>query len=142
MDNAKSEYKSSLVECLGHFQLLESCLKDYLSICHLTIKKRLDGIIPYNFDEKHHEQQSLERLCESFKKYNDNRALHAEIDKMKNKRNDVAHRSYLVLIDSDTKEADLVEKTKMLTELSVSVIDLAQRVIAECRSIEDAYKKL
>ena len=95
MTESTANYKDRAVRVLGTFQMLELSIKIYISAAYHVIRLRLDGEIPFNYDFWHVENFPLEKLLSVFSKLNSNKSLHARLNKLREQRNDVAHRALL-----------------------------------------------
>lgn len=67
-----------VLNLLANFQLVELALKVYLGHCYEIVRKRVEGIIPFNLDFKSIWRHALKRLIELFVECNSNRALQRE----------------------------------------------------------------
>lgn len=92
-------YKSLSLKVLGSFQLLEFSLKLYIATAYKVIQEELNGKIPFNYSYPDIKNYPLERLINLFAKLNDNEDLSTRLNKLRDKRNKVAHTSLLCVYD-------------------------------------------
>lgn len=92
-------YKSLSLKVLGSFQLLEFSLKLYIATAYKSIKEEVNGKIPFNYSYSDIKCHPLEKLINIFSKLNENKDLIDRLNKLREKRNRIAHTSLLCAYD-------------------------------------------
>ncbi|MBL8539485.1 MAG: hypothetical protein JNK68_03850 [Betaproteobacteria bacterium] len=135
MDESRDSYKRLILRILGNFQLLEFALKAYIGRAYSVIKSRVGDAIHFDYSEKDVESFPLERLLNTFSKLNTNKELVARLNKLREKRNHIAHTSLIVTMgtkyDPDAVEDKCDEYLLLEDELAQClqlVIEEAQRI--------------
>lgn len=107
--NDKSEYFDDYVTLISailvDFQFIEEGIRMYISRVFNYIETEISGVIPFRYDDKDIEKDSLGKLVNKFEKFNDNNDLIAGMKDLTKYRNDCAHRGFLL-----TNEQAYVEK--------------------------------
>ncbi|KQX99227.1 hypothetical protein ASD22_02830 [Rhodanobacter sp. Root480] len=118
-----------LLRVLGAFQLLEFALKLYISTAYAVIKQSLDGSVHFGYAYKDIQRFPLEKLMNVFTKLNDNIELQSRINKLRDKRNDIAHGALLY-------RHDLIRDLLAL-DVEAHVVDLSktEQEVDECLSL-------
>ena len=102
------EYIDKIPKAFLNFQYIEETLKQYLYIFETITIYRFKGIVDYKFEEsdfKKIEKMSLGKLIEIFSRRNNNNELIEKLNELAEKRNFIAHQSYLaVATESDKKD--------------------------------------
>lgn len=118
-------HESRSIDLLAQIQLIELSLKIYLAAAYGVTRQALNGSLPFKYGYKDIENWPLERLLAAFSKLNDDSALQARLNKLRDIRNAVAHRALLyrhdvirsVLgIDLDEHVVDVDEARKEANE--------------------------
>lgn len=125
-------YKSLNLKVLGSFQLLELSLKLYIATAYKVIRDNLNGKIPFNYTYSDIKNYPLERLINLFTKLNDNKELLAHLNKLRDKRNKIAHTSLLCVYDvfREILDEDIHENYAELSATE-SEVDQCLGLIAE-----------
>ncbi|PQA78484.1 hypothetical protein [Rhodoferax sp. TS-BS-61-7] len=105
-------YKERVVSILSNFQLLELALKIYIGKSYELIQHLVGSRIHFDFSVSDVESYPLERQLNLFGKLNDNESLKTRLNKLKSKRNFVAHEALLVTI-SGNPDVGLLSKNAM-----------------------------
>ena len=71
--------------------MLEQQLKIYIKTTHSIIREKLQGTIPYRFDEENLEKHTLGRLSTIFSRMSNNAEIVERLDKFIKLRNELAH---------------------------------------------------
>jgi hypothetical protein len=71
--------------------MLEQQLKIYIKTTHSIIREKLQGTIPYRFDEENLEKHTLGRLSAIFSRMSNNAEIVERLDKFIKLRNELAH---------------------------------------------------
>ena len=101
MKQEQKFYKDRTVGLLTNFQLLELALKLYIGTSYDYIHMLVEDHIHFDFSITDVENYPLERLLNVFGKLNGNEELKKRLNKLRNKRNYIAHEALLVTIGSD-----------------------------------------
>lgn len=125
-----SEHEMQSLRVLGAFQLLELALKLYISFAYAVIKQSLNGSVHFGYAYKDIQRFPLEKLMNVFSKLNDNIELQSRINKLRDKRNDIAHGALLyrhdlirdlLALDLETHAVDLA-KTEQEVDKCLSLV--------------------
>lgn len=81
---------------LMDFQFIEECLRMYIAKCYEHIACQLRGAPPFQYGYRDLEKDSLGKLVGKFEKLNRNSSLISELRRLTSKRNQVAHRAFLL----------------------------------------------
>jgi hypothetical protein len=92
-----SVYKDQIAEALGAFQLIEEVIKQYLDGAYKLITHKMKGQLKVSLSIDLLRNRTLRGYVNEFKKYNDNYALISKMERLVNKRNNLAHEALLVI---------------------------------------------
>jgi hypothetical protein len=98
MTNTDPRFQEYIFEAGGaltFFQLIEHFLKLYIDYSFKLAAVHLMGKMPFRFTGDDFKNAPLERLLASFRKLSDNGELIAVLEKLKEKRNFFAHKSFV-----------------------------------------------
>lgn len=129
-------YKSTTLRILGQFQLMEFALKHYIGFSYQLIHKQLDGVAPFDYTIKDVENHPLEKLLAIFAKLNDNTELQEKLNKLRSKRNHVAHRSLLVSMGTRDDNEALEKASEEFFYLEDEVVECVQALLDELRHVK------
>lgn len=125
--NDKSKYFDDYVTLISailvDFQFIEEGLRMYISDVFRYIEKELSGVIPFHYDDKDIEKDSLGKLINKFEKFNDNNDLIAELKDLIKYRNDCAHRGFLFPDEQAYDEKYLKSRIKDLEKVKKRTAD-------------------
>ena len=130
--------ESRAFNLLAHFQLVELSLKVYIGTSHRLIASRVQGLMPYNFDERALERAPLERLLAMFKVVNGNAALQKCLASLVDKRNDVAHRMLFPHFGVRRRDADIRRTHDELHAVEVSLNRAMKSLAREIATLKEA----
>ena len=125
----ESIYRLDAVKTLSGFQMLEFSLKIYISVAYNLIAHKVSGIVPFKYKYKDIKNHPLEKLLNLFQKHNDNVDLQKRLNRLRQKRNDLAHTDLLI---AHEELRDILGKD--LTENHVSIQEV-QKELDECLKI-------
>lgn len=134
--------ESRAFNLLAHFQLVELSLKVYIGIAHRLIAVRVDGLMPYNFEERVLERAPLERLLRMFKVVNSNGPLQKRLAGLVDKRNDVAHQMLLPHFGVRRRDADLRRSHDELRAVEESLDRAMKSLAREIVNLEEALGRI
>ncbi len=109
MTNTDPRFQEYIFEAggaLAFFQLIEHFLKLFIDYSFKLAAIHLTGKMPFRFTGDDFKNAPLERLLASFRKLSDNDELIAVLEKLKEKRNFFAHKSFVQYFE----EPDIDEK--------------------------------
>ena len=105
-------YKDRTIGILTNFQLLELALKLYIGKSYDFIHAMVESKIHFDFSIEDVENFPLERLLNIFGKLNNNQELIKRLNKLRAKRNYVAHEALLVTIGNNPNMDTLHKKAE------------------------------
>jgi len=126
---ALADHESRAIDLLGLMQLIELSLKMYLAAAYGVTRQALSGTLPFKYGYKDVENWPLEKLLATFPKVNDNAALQTRLNKLREMRNAVAHRSLLYRHDV------IRDVLGISLEDHVVDVDVARKEANECLTI-------
>jgi hypothetical protein len=138
--NDKSEYFDEYVTLISailvDFQFIEEVIRMYISCVFKYIGTELSGTIPFRYDDKDIEKDSLGKLINKFEKVNNNNDLIAEMKELTKYRNDCAHRGFLLINEQAYDEKYLKNRLKDLEEVKKRTADCLSELQKEVVKIE------
>lgn len=137
MDDPKESYKAITLRILGTFQLLEFALKVYIGRAYVLIKICVGDKIHFDYSASDVESFPLERLVNVFSKLNANEELHARLNKLRDERNHIAHRSLLVTIGSIYDRGAVEDKYVEYFWLEDELTECLKLVIEEAKALKE-----
>lgn len=140
--NYEFNEESRAFNLLASFQLVELSLKIYISLAYEVIRRRVDGLLPFNHDEKSLEKASLERLLGMLKVINNNQALGKLLASLIEKRNDIAHRMLLPHFGIRRRNEDLRKAHDELTRTEKSVNRAMKGLAREIVAVKSVLEKI
>ncbi|WP_214511182.1 hypothetical protein [Pseudomonas brassicacearum] len=135
MDDLRDAYKATILRILGKFQLLEFALKVYISIAYSAISTRVSDVLHFDYSEKDVESFPLERLTNIFSKLNSNKGLILRINKLREERNHIAHRSLIVTMGSMYDRGAVEDKYHGYFWLEDELDECLKKVIEETHTL-------
>jgi hypothetical protein len=137
MDDKRGRYKSTVLRILGGFQTLEFCLKLYIGLAYRLIARCVNGKIHFDYSFSDVETLSLGRLLEIFEKLNANQDLITRLKKLRQERNEIAHKSLLIAMGSnyDLEALDAADEAFFYLEDEVS--ECLSLAIKETKTLKD-----
>lgn len=137
------KFRHTTLEILSSFQVLEFSLKAYIARSYKIIKHKLNEEIPFEYSYNDIKNSPLENLLNIFAKLNNNQELIKKLNKLRNKRNFIAHQAllltediFLELLNEDfgehhenlyTIDAELRECLTLLTEELQKIFSIAPK---------------
>lgn len=110
MDNQKM-YSEAATHALAGFQIVEESLKSYITTYHQTVQKFLPKELIYDYKRSDIEDLALGRLIEVFSKMNRNSLLIDKLRKIKQIRDQLAHKALSKLYGPQKETFDFLENT-------------------------------
>ncbi len=108
------EYIDAVTNVLMSFQYIEVALRSYISLANEKIKDKLNGTIPFKYDNEWIKKDSLGTLIDKFSKVNNNKDLINSLGKLTRDRNQIAHQGFLLTTE---QESDVLYKAFAINEL-------------------------
>jgi hypothetical protein len=115
----KDDFYLSVAEALSGCQLVEQQLKLYIAEALELAKKCIDEKMPFKMTGEDYANEPLGKLITTFKKLSNNDALVADLNRFKDERNFISHRSITHCLDysgelSDSDASDLRPRLKTI----------------------------
>lgn len=129
-------YKAATLRILGTFQLLEFALKAYIGLCYKLIGASVKGKLHFAYSAADVDAFPLERLLNVFSKLNANGELIGRLNKLREERNHIAHRSLLVTMGPMYDLGAIEDKYIEYQFLEDEVTECLKLVIAEAKSLK------
>lgn len=139
MTEPREMYKAATLRIVGTFQLLEFALKAYIVRCYKVIGASVKGTLHFGYSAADVEAAPLERLLNVFSKLNANRELIDRLNKLKEERNHIAHRSLLVTMGLMYDYGAMEDKYIEYQFLEDEVTECLSHVIAEQKLIKSPH---
>ncbi len=133
MKKAKEFYKDRTVGLLASFQLLELSLKIYIGKSYDLIHRLVRDHVHFDFSIGDVENYPLERLLNVFNKLNGNEELKKRLNKLRKKRNYIAHEALLVTIGSNPNMDTLHKKAEDFFYLEDELTECIQLLTNELK---------
>jgi hypothetical protein len=137
MDDPREFYKATTLRILGNFQLLEFALKIYIGRAYAVIKACVGMKMHFDYTEKDVESFPLERLLSVFAKLNANSDLVARLNKLRDERNHIAHKSLLVTLGALYDPAAVEDKNVEYFWLEDELSECLSLVIQEAKALKE-----
>ena len=105
-------------------------LKMYIASAYTLISRETKGVVTFNYSFKDIENYPLERLLNIFQKLNPNTELHKRLNRLRESRNKIAHKSLLFVHDifRELLGEDLEENHELLETLYPEVLSCLAEV--------------
>jgi hypothetical protein len=100
-------YRDGVVLALAGFQLLEDQLKNYLDVYYSAVRFLLAGRLSFEFARADINEAPLERLLTNVDKCCANKDLIKRVRSLVKKRNDLAHKAFLVLYGPRLSDSEM-----------------------------------
>lgn len=136
MSEPRDMYKAATLRILGTFQLLEFALKAYIARCYKVIGASVKGTLHFGYSAADVEAFPLERLLNVFSKLNANHKLIGRLNKLREERNHMAHRSLLITMGPMYDHGAMEDKYIEYQFLEDEVTECLSLVIAEAKLIK------
>lgn len=137
MGDPRVAYKAATLRMLGSFQLLEFALKAYIGRAYSVIRSSVNEKVHFGYSAKDVEAFPLERLLNVFGKLNSNADLITRLNKLKDERNQLAHRSLLITMGSMYDQGAVEDKHNEYFWLEDELAECLAAVIAEGRALKE-----
>jgi hypothetical protein len=136
MEHLRESYKATTLRILGSFQLLEFALKGYIGLAYKVIKRSVGQRIHFNYSEKDVEAFPLERLLNVFGKLNENTDLLKRLNKLREERNHIAHRSLIITMGGMYDQGAIEDKYAEYFWLEDELADCLKLLIEETKLLK------
>lgn len=140
--NQTKEYIIEISLVLYNFQLIEQALKSYICVAIEKIKERTKDVIPYKYNRKWVNNDTLGKLIKKFEKINDNKELIKEIKRLTPYRNKVAHQGLLISVDEWNNSFQMAIQTAQLGSLRDETRKVLSQILKETKIIENNYYQI
>ena len=136
MNDLQARYKTLTTSALASFQLLEFLLKSHIGMVYAFIGHKLDDEVPFSYTKSDVESFALERLLGVFAKLNGNEDLKGRLNKLKDRRNFVAHRALLSLIEAAGMPGLSEEDVAAMYEVDEEVMQCLRLLLKEFELVD------
>ena len=137
----REHYRTSVMNALGGYQLLEQQLKTYLAMYHDAVRVLTKGQLHYGYGESDFQNWPLGRLRSTFAKTNGNDQLAKDIQSLISHRDHIAHQAMTALYDQSIPDQKI---TAMVEEnfTTIRKIQEIQRALAnEMEQVITVFKR-
>lgn len=128
-------YALAASQVLMDFQFIEEALRMYIASAFNVIRTSTQDKVPFKFDRSSVEKDSLGKLIGKYSKLSDNQKLIADLNRVVEDRNLIAHRSLLLTPEEQEPSALAVESSK-LENLHDVLHPMLLEIMEEVRKIE------
>jgi hypothetical protein len=133
----KQVYKErALPDALTNFQFIEEELKNILICCNEIVVRRMSGVAFYTYSKESILDTPLDNLIKRFKFFCDDDDLMSMLNTLRSRRNTIAHRGYLEIINHENDEAKLRESLNQLG----SVIQESEKALHRLQEFHETVK--
>ena len=139
MIDVKESYKAMTLRIMANFQLLELTLKIYIGRAYEFIEIVLADRMHFAYSIKDVENHSLEKLLTTFAKLNSNIELIQRLNKLREKRNHVAHESLLITLGAMKNVELLHTKHGEFFHLEDELAECLTLIIEETRKLHAGF---
>jgi len=117
------QYIAASQSAMLQYQLIECALKSYIKNIHVLIKSRMPSELNFAYNAGDFDLMSLERLLNIFSKYSKNKNLISQLNKLREQRNYIAHKSfsYAFLNAFNDNEISDLELRKIISMRDASI---------------------
>ena len=138
----KEHYRKGANLALAGYQLIESLLKTYIKNYFSIVKSIIGNELYFGFDGQDYEEAPLGRLLQVFSKICDNQKLVKDLQSEIKHRNDVAHKSMLILYSkSKPSIEEFDDLNKSLEVRNKAIHKLYTRLIAQHDLLVEPYEE-
>lgn len=130
MNNQKI-YSEAATHALAGFQIVEESLKDYITAYHQTVKKFLPDELMYQHKRSDIEDLALGKLIEIFSKVNSNILLIGKLRKIKQTRDQLAHKALTKLYGPEKDTFDFLESTDRFIDTAAELGLIIEDILKE-----------
>ena len=124
MEEELNRYKKEFLRALEKFQFIEETLKMCLLSAIEIARIQLSPYFPIKYQSKDIKKLPLGPLINIFIKINDDRTLHRDLRKIREKRNQVAHESLLFTLGELNDKSFITNKIAEMKEIA----DCAEKI--------------
>jgi abortive infection bacteriophage resistance protein len=135
IDQTYTQYTAALQAVMLDFQFIEEALRRYISRAYELIRQKTAGEIPFKFEEKDLERDSLGKLVQKFSQLSDNDVLCDTIRKLVPTRNMCAHNGLMITYQVAEAPARFDNLTAALERLRMTTNKCVLDLIAEGKKI-------
>jgi len=135
------EYAEVVRDILWNCQVIEEGLRRYLISSYEYIRKAIGGSLPFRFDRKDIEKDSMGALVDKFEKLSDNSSLVTHLKSLTKHRNKCAHRGFTLTVKEWCDDDFIAKELKNLLEIRSSSEACASSVVKEYKRLEALLKE-
>jgi hypothetical protein len=130
-----------LAQALLRFQFIEEGIRQYLDRAYRLTQHLTKGKLAISFSVKHLKRKTLKALLTEFKKFSANDSLIKEIDRLIDKRNDLAHVAFFEMYERLLDGEDLLHVRSNALETAEQAGKCVEQLLEELHSIENLCEK-
>ncbi|MGA9111715.1 MAG: hypothetical protein ACLPSL_06300 [Smithella sp.] len=141
-DNLMGIYFQKIQGVLLTFQFIEELIRMHISYCYQIIYLKVSRHIPFKYNYKDLQKDSLGTLISKFKKFNKDSSLITNIENIVKDRNYCAHQAYLLTYEQQRNPEHLIKEVKRIDEIIGKAENCLERLMAEGKQIEGIYNSI
>lgn len=136
-NNLVKLYMQKIPGVLLKFQFIEELLRMYISYCYQIIHIKVFKLIPFGYNYKDLQKDSLGKLITKFKKLSKDSSLIRNIENIVKDRNYCAHEVYLLTYEQQKDLEYLMIEIKKIDEITSKAEDCRKRLSAKVKQVEN-----
>lgn len=134
------EYVDVVCGILWNCQVVEEFLRRYLTASYEYIQKTMAGSLPFRFDRKDVENDSMGSLVSKFERFSDNASLVTQLKSLTKHRNICAHRRLALTVKQWCNGGFIESELQSLLEVRSSSETCSSLVRKEYKRLEGLLK--
>jgi hypothetical protein len=134
MDKQKI-YSEAATHALAGFQIIEESLKDYITAYHQTVQKFLPTELVYQYQRSEIEDVALGNLVKNFSRMNSNTVLIDKLRKIKQVRDQLAHKALTKLYGPEKETFDFLENTDKFIDTAAELGLIIDEILKEHKKL-------
>ena len=134
------EYADVVRDILWNCQVVEESLRRYLTASYKYVQKTMAGSLPFRFDRKDIENDSMGSLVSKFERLSDNTSLVTQLKSLTKHRNMCAHKAFALTVKEWCDAEFVGGKLESLLQIRSSSETCASSVKKEYKRLEGLLK--
>ena len=124
------------------FQFIEEFLRMYIAYCYQIINFKVSKHIPFKYNYKDLQKDSLGTLLSKFKKFSKDSSLIKEIENLVKDRNYSAHEVYLLTYEQQKDSKYLLREIEKIDEIARKGEECRERISAQLKEVEAVWNRI
>jgi hypothetical protein len=124
------------------FQYIEEFLRMYIAHCYQIINFKVSKHIPFKYNYKDLQKDSLGTLLSKFKNLSKESSLIKKIENLVKDRNYCAHEAYLLAYEQQKDSKYLIKEIEKIDEIARKVEDCRELISGQLKQVEAVWNSI